>query len=206
MKQKQCAIILTLLASALSMPSFAQDQPPAPTGAFEVSGARLGMSVDLALKSIAATKPDWAAQIQAQASDAARDCASQGRSSLILAFAAGQPSAILELRCAQAPQNPTATSIELKSRPGPGLAAQDVKSALAGRYGQPTSATPLWGGGFELVWQAPSSPNPAAPQGEALLARLAVNPVDGSPTSLLLSLSANSVAKLTTPVATGLPF
>lgn len=206
MKHKQCALAFTLFASIFSSPSFAQDQPASPTGAFEISGARLGMSVDLGLKSIAATKPEWGAQIQAQALEAARDCASQRRASLILAFAAGQPSAMLELRCGQAPQNPAITSIELKSRPAQGLAAQDIQSALAGRYGPPTSNTSLWGGGFELLWQAPQSPNPASPQGEALVARLVANPVDGSPTSLLLSLGSNPLTHSPSPAATGLPF
>lgn len=198
-----------ILMAALSTPAFAQEIPtpaPASVGAFEASGARIGMNAELALKSIAATKPEWAGQIQGQAVGAAHDCAGQGRASVILAFAAGQPSAALDLRCAQAPQNPAVSSIHIKSRVGPGLAASDVLAALSGRYGPATSSSPLMGGGFELSWRAAAPANPAAAQGEALIARLEANPLDGSPTTLILSISSGAPAKSAIAAPTGLPF
>ena len=104
--------IATALLPALFCAAWGDDAakagraPALELGQFEASGARLGMDIELALKAIAATKPQWAAALSA--SSAKQDCAREGRAIADLEFTGGLVSARMDARCAPSRRRPLA--------------------------------------------------------------------------------------------------
>lgn len=201
-----------LALCAAVAPAFAADAPlanqssaPKPlSGAFEVAGARLGMSPQLALQAMAATKPQWARAIAEQSATVASDCQAHGRAAINLAFAAGSPSARMEASCPPgADGKPSMARFELKIRQGLTDSASAARSALAERYGQPSSSQDLAAGSFELAWIADPS-DPSAHPGERLLARFDARAFDAAPLSLTIVLESRPVRPAS--AAPNLPF
>lgn len=184
------SLISALAILAVSTNAHAQSSSagPASFGYFEASGARIGMEFGLALDAIAATKPIWAARIEAQRESAMADC-SQGKAILILASnPTGRPSAALEAKCVRIKDGVVLSEMAIKTSISHGLTLQEIQAALASRYGQPSSSVEA-PGATDLIWNAPDSASPSAPVAETLSARLETRAIDGSPSALSLRLS-----------------
>lgn len=183
------AKIRAACALLASLPFCAHAGPDAALGRFEASGARLGMPLDLALEAMAATKPAWAAAIAEQKGQALADCSSQGRAIVALASSSGRPTAIMDARCEPGEGGrPALSQLVVKSRLAASLTSQDVRSALASRYGQAGQVSEEAGGGFSMVWSAePGAPE--APRSETLTAVLESRALDSRPEALTLRLS-----------------
>jgi hypothetical protein len=159
-------------------------------GHFEASGVRLGMSFDLALDAISATKPAWAAAVSQARVQASRDCSTQGRSIIAVSRSVdGLATAMLDIRCdVDAKGQPSVRELEIKTLISRGMTNEVIKAAISARYGSPTSNSDS-AGGFEWVWIAPDTLNPMAPQAETLTVRLESRPIDQTPSRLTLQIS-----------------
>lgn len=183
-------------------------------GQYEASGARLGMSIELALEAISATKPAWSPALSQAREQAFRDCSTQGRSIIALSRGVdGLATAALDVRCdADAKGKASVREIEIKALIARGMTNEEVKAAVSARYGAPTSSSDSAGGGFEWVWIAPDTLNPLAPQSETLTARLESRPIDQTPARLTMRISSlppkasPASAKTRANAADSLPF
>lgn len=166
------------------------------------------MPFALALDALEATKPAWTGLIEASRSGALYDCSAHGRVLLALSLdPTGRPSTMMDAQCSAEPKSaPVLRSIEIKTLIAPGLTRQDIRLALASRYGGASNEAGLPGGGFELTWRAGLGVLDA----ELLHARLDSSPVDSVPQALTLGLSRPSAAGLApdqaAPALRGLPF
>lgn len=183
---------LFAIASGSAHSQSAPDKKSEPAmGQYEASGARLGMSIDLALEAISATKPAWSPAVSRAREQASHDCSTQGRSIIALSRGVdGLATAALDVRCdIDAKGKASVREIEIKALISRGMTNEEVKSAISARYGAPTSATDSAGGGFEWVWIAPDTLNPMAPQSETLTARLESRAIDKTPAKLTMRIS-----------------